>query len=158
MGKNICNYVKQHAFLLLVILFFSAYYINIQQLPEKATLLPRLLICIVIPAILWNLAASIYEFKKKLSQLVKIEQEENLSSASWVKKKYTIIVLTLLYLFLVPVLGFFIASSIYMVIGVLLFGIKQAKAILFYILIIDFFLYFTFVFWVGINLPTGIFY
>jgi hypothetical protein len=159
MGKNIYNYVKQHLFLLLVTVFFCVYYINIQQLPEKALFLPQLLMYIVIPAVLWNVIASIYDFKTKLPQSTKANnKEKSSSSALWETKKYIIIALILFYLVLVPFLGFFIASSIYMVIGVWLLGIKQAKAILIYILIIDLFLYLTFVFWVGINLPTGILY
>jgi hypothetical protein len=136
------------------------YYANAQLLPGKATFLPRLLLYIVVPAALWNLIASIIDIRKEIPK--SMGKQEEFGSAKpftfWTDPKFIILIFTVAYLLIMPILGFFVTSSIYLIAGIRFFGIKRIKAMLFYIAVINLFVYLTFVRWVGINLPTGILY
>ena len=150
-------YIKKHFFLLVAIVFFAVYYHTIFKLPERATVFPRLLIYLIIPITAWNLIRSIYDVVKEASEIVKNNPEAATADRDpSLLKKGLVLALTLVYVTLIPIVGFHVTTTIYLGVVLFVLGIKKPLSIFIYVVIINLFLFLTFTLWVGLQFPRGI--
>ena len=153
LGKNL--------FLLFCVVFFVIYYLSAFRLPNEAIVFPKLVLFILVPVVIWNLIGSFIDIKAQLAKEVilpsQVDQQTSTSSHSIKWDHFFVVVATFIYIFCIPILGFFVATTIY-TIGVLyFFGISKPVNIFFYVIGMDVFIYLTFVLWVKIDFPKGIF-
>lgn len=158
-------YLKKQLFLIIAIVFIVAYYLSARTLQDQATVFPRLLLWVVVPIVLWNMAGSYFELKRELveeqaakDQAITGEFDEAKGSDPKGIKKLVGLGFILGYIVIIPYLGFFTATAVYLCGFAYFLGIRNIPRLLAYVAAIDLFAWVIFVYWLEIRFPQGILY
>ena len=154
--KYIRFLIKNYLFAVLALAFTIAYWFSAKDLPEKATDIPRAILLMLVPLFIWNGANSIREFKKLL------KDEEIPEETKWecglhiTRTKVVVTLITVVYLILTPVVGFFACTIVYLAALAFYLGVRKALPLILFSLLFTAALYGIFVIWLQIHMPSGI--
>ncbi len=150
-------YFKKGVFLIIASIFLLSYWFSAGKLPRGATLYPRLIITYAfIPVLLWNLISSVFDFLKEVKKKgddVNIVKK-GLDTADI--KKVVGMVITLVYVLLIPRLGFFVSTTLFLAAFLYLLEIRNLFKAISYVILIEGFIYFIFIKWLGTIVPSGL--
>ena len=154
MRRAITIFLKNNIYLLLCITFFVTYYMVTSRLPRSSTTLPRLLLYALVPIVIWNTIGAIWDTKKTLNE----KQPKEVDKQSFYNelKKVAVLGFAFIYVFCIFRIGFFVSTSLFLAGTLYFLNIRKIRQILIYLVIINSFVYLTFVLWIGIQLPRGI--
>ena len=153
-SKYVRFFIKEYLFTLFSTVFLIFYWSSAYKLKIEAIRYPIFFSVIAIIMIIWNLYMSVREFR----QVYNAEGDEKKKwdcSLGLSKKKLSVIGATLLYVILIPVLGYCVSTFLYLVGMVVFLGERRPVKIVLYSLIMTGFLYLIFGRWLMIRLPTG---
>ena len=146
--------VRDQVFTLFSMMFIIAYWAQAAGLPKAAIRYPFVVTCVAVIFIVWNLALSVVQFRRKLRE----EGDEGVAvdlSFGMSGRKWIVVGVTILYLLLLPVVGYLVMTTLYIVGLCLLLGIRSPVIITFYTVILVGVLYGIFGMWLHVSLPTG---
>ncbi|QQK77813.1 tripartite tricarboxylate transporter TctB family protein [Salicibibacter cibarius] len=159
--------MKQRIASLILLLFFLSfglvYYLDVRTLPEfEERLIIDLLFWLLIPLLALEASKIIYGIIKNK----KCEKNGNVTKGSKVgirtllyklasNKQFVLVVFLVFYLLIIPYLGFFATSLIFLVTLNLYLGSAKIKEFLFIPLVTLAVSYFVFVFFLDVRLPSG---
>lgn len=152
--KYIRYLIRDQIFTLFSIVFVIAYWVQAARLPREATRYPMVVTCVAVIFIIWNLALSIVQFRRILRE----QGEEGVAadlSFGLTPKKWMVIGVTLLYILLLPVVGYLTTTILYIAGLSLLLGIRRPVVITVYTVLLAGMLYAVFGLWLHVSLPAG---
>jgi len=146
--------VRDQIFTLFSIGFIIAYWAQVGSLPFVSIRYPMVVTGVACIFIVWNLGLSMIQFRKKLREEgeagVKVSLRFGLNG-----KKWAVIGITALYIRLIPIVGYVVTTTLYMVGLCLFLGIRKPLNIAIYTVVLVASLYAVFGLWLNITLPTG---
>ena len=153
--KYIRFFIKRYLFALLALAFVIVYWISAHKLPEESIIFPRIITYVIIPLFVWVIVTSIKEYKALLADDSIPEEEKWDCTLNLNTKKLVIIAATVLYVALVPVVGYCVMTILY--VGGLSFYLGNRNPIKLILFTLIFFgiLYAIFGVWLRIRLPSG---
>jgi len=150
------GYVKFNAFPLFSLALLAAYVISAYQLPSRSTFFPQLIITYVfIPVLLGNIIYDMIGFRNAYGQSLSSQSPKRLLDGTDIKK-YIGIVLTTFYIVLIPLVGFYICTAIFLLCFTAVLERQKYLHHAIYILVMDGSIYILFERWLGIDIPRGI--
>ena len=154
--KYIRFLIKNYLFALVAMVFAGMYWFSAKDLPAKALDFPKALFMILIPLFVWNGVNSVREFYRTLSDTEREEAVKWNCSLHITKHKVIVTLLTLGYILLIPVIGFFICTVAYLAVLAFYLGIRRPVSLVLFSLLFTAVLYAIFVLWLQIRMPAGI--
>lgn len=157
--NNFKIYFKNNLFFIVSILFVVYYYYSTKSLPKSSTVFPKfIIIYMLIPVILWNLIRSIINIKEEKTKQIKKDGPitQKIFYNKDLKKKYFSVVLTLIYIFAIERLGFFVSNSLYLIIFSYVLGQNNIIKSTIFVIFINTIIYLLFVYWLKIDIIFGI--
>lgn len=154
--KYIRFFLKDYLFTLFSIIFVIMYWVSAHKLPIGAIQYAIFITFIVAFFIVWNIIMSVIEFKKVFHSDEDDRKKYNLSFGMD-KPKLITIGTTLLYVILIPILGYAVSTFIYLGFLGWFLGIKNPIRIIVYSSAITFILFAVFKLWLQARLPSGLF-
>ncbi len=154
--KYIRFLIKNYLFALIALAFAGLYWFSAKDLPAKALDFPKALFMILIPLFLWNGVNSVREFIRTLSDTEKEEAGKWNCTLNITKQKVFVTILTLGYILLIPLIGFFICTVLYLAVLAFYLGIRRPVSLLLFSLLFTAALYGIFVQWLQIRMPAGV--
>ena len=147
--------VRRYLFAILTLIFVLVYWRSAGKLPEKAIVFPRFITMLMIPIFVWVIVQSIIEYRA-IAKEPHVKQKWD-KTVKITKPKLLITGATILYLLLIPVVGYVVMSVLY--IGGLSFylGNRKPFTLILYSAIIVSIIYGIFVLWLRIRPPSGFF-
>ena len=146
--------VRDQIFTLFSIGFIVAYWTQASHLPSVSTRFPFVVTIVACIFIVWNLILSVVQFNKTLQEEgekgVNVDLSFGLDSKKWI-----VVGVTALYIFLIPVVGYITMTTLYMVVICLFLGIRKPLIITIYTIVLVTLLYVVFGLWLNVTLPTG---
>lgn len=146
--------VRDQIFTLFSIVFIVLYWMQAASLPRTAIRYPFVVTCVAVVFIVWNLALSVVQFRRKLRE----EGEEGVAVNLFfglTRLRWIVIGATLLYVLLIPVVGYVVTTTVYMAGLCLLLGIRKPVTVTLYTVILVGLLYAIFGLWLRVSLPAG---
>jgi hypothetical protein len=148
--------IKRYLFAVLALIFVIVYWRSAGKLPEKATVFPRFITAVMIPIFIWVFVQSIMEYRALVKDTKTPEKKKWDMSMKITKPKLIITGATVLYILLIPIIGYGVTSMLY--IGGLSFYLENRKplSLILYTGIFFSILYGIFVVWLRIRPPVGL--
>ncbi len=153
---NYVRYVlKRYLFVVVTLAFLAAYWISAHALPSRSIVFPRFITFITIPIILWAIIESILEYRALRDNREMTEEEKWGKPLNLSKTKLVITGMTILYVALIPVVGYCVMTILFL--GGLSFYLGNRNPVK---LVLFTFIYFGITYaiffgWLGIRLPGG---
>ncbi|MDO5000858.1 MAG: tripartite tricarboxylate transporter TctB family protein [Eubacteriales bacterium] len=153
--KFVRFFIKRYLFALLALIFVIVYWISAHRLPEESIIFPRIITYVTIPLFIWVFATSVKEYKALLADESIPEEEKWNCTLNLSSKKLVIIAATVLYVALVPVVGYCVTTILY--VGGLSYylGNRKPVSLIVYTLVFFGILYAIFGLWLRVRLPSG---
>ena len=148
--------VKNYFFAVLALIFTALFWISAGRLPGRAVVFPRALLFILIPLFIWNAVSSVRGFRKTLAD-TGIAEEKKWNCALGLNRPRVMVTLaTLVYILLMPALGFITSTFLYLVGLAFYLGIRKLPTLALFAMIYIGIVYAVFGLWLQVRLPTGI--
>ena len=153
--KYIRFIIKRYLFAVIALAFVIIYWLSASKLPEESIVFPRIITYIIIPLFIWVFIQSIVEFQKLKKDTSIPEEEKWDCTLNLTKPKLVIIGATILYIALIPIVGYVVTTALYVAgLSFYLGNRSPIKLILFTGILIAI-LYVIFAVWLRIRLPHG---
>jgi hypothetical protein len=147
--------VKKYLFSVIALVFVSVYWYSAGKLPERATVFPRIVTIIMIPLFVWNFILSIQQFRA-LCRSEMPEEKKWTCSLRITKPKLVLTGMTVLYVILIPILGYCVTTLIYIPAMTRYLGVRKPVRLVLFAVILFSVLYSIFGLWLRIRLPSGL--
>ena len=147
--------IKRYLFAVIALAFVIVYWLSAKNLPEESLVFPKIITYIIIPLFVWVFIQSVVEFQKLKKDTTIPEEEKWNCTLNLTQAKLVIIAATILYIALIPVVGYVVTTAIYVAgLSFYLGNRSPIKLILFTGVLIAI-LYLIFAVWLRIRLPHG---
>lgn len=143
---------KSVIFSFIVIAFSIWSYFESFNFSDRAARWPRTIILFTILFCLLLIIGEAIKFLKG----IKAEEGDSFSHLSWFVP--SLIITTIGFIYIIPRLGFFISTFLFMVTGMYILGIRDSKKFILAPIIIVIFIYIVFKMILNLPLPQGIFF
>lgn len=153
--KYIRFMIKNYLFALIALAFSVVYWLSAKDLPPKALDFPKAIFMVLIPLFLWNGVNSVREFRQTLSDTELEEARKWDCTLHITRQKVIVTLLTAAYTLLIPIVGFFICSIIYLAVLAFYLGIRRPVALVLFSVLFTAAIYGVFVLWLQIRMPSG---
>lgn len=153
---NYLRYVlKKYLFVIITIAFFIAYWYSAHDLPSKSIVFPRFITFVTIPIVIWAIIQSIKEYRVLRDNTEMTDEEKWGKPLRLSKTKLVITGMTILYVALIPVVGYCVTTILF--VGGLSFylGNRQPAKLALFTFVYFGITYAIFFMWLGIRLPGG---
>lgn len=155
--KYIKFFIKNYLFALISLIFALLYWLSAKDLPDKSLTFPKPVLICMIPIICWNFIKSVKEFKVQYDESPDDAQKWN-CSLHINAQKLIIAAMTLLYVILLPHLGFIVCTSVYLAGMAYYLGVRKPIKLVLFVVIFTIVVYAIFGMWLNVRLPHGIFF
>ncbi len=147
--------VKKYIFAVFALIFVILYWCSAYDLPPESIVFPRFVTIVMIPLFIWVFAQSVIEYRKLEKDTETPEKKKWDMSMKITKPKLVITGATVLYILLIPVVGYMVMTILY--VGGLSYylGNRKPLSLILYTGIFTAILYGIFVLWLRIRPPTG---
>ncbi|MFA9381103.1 MAG: tripartite tricarboxylate transporter TctB family protein [Acetanaerobacterium sp.] len=154
--KYIRFMTKNYLFAVLAFAFTCLYWFSAKDLPAKSLVFPKALLVVLIPLFIWNGVNSVWEFRKTLKDEDTPEAKKWNCSLHITSPKVIVTLITLGYTLLIPILGFFLCTIIYLAVLAFYLGIRKPIPLILFTVLLTAVIYGVFVLWLMVRLPSGI--
>lgn len=156
MLSKYCRYVvKNYLFAVLAFVFTVVYWVSASSLPKNSIVFPRALTWVLVPLFLWNLVESVRGFRRTLAS-DQPEGEKWDCSLHLTSPKLVVTGITLLYIILMPIIGFAVTTAAYLAGLACYLGVRRLWPLCLFTVVYMAIVYGLFVMWLRIRLPDGI--
>ena len=147
--------VKRYLFAVLALVFVAVYWASARTLPAESVVFPRFVTFVTIPLFLWVFVLSVREYRALAADQSLPEAEKWRCALGLTRTKLVITGATVLYIALLPVVGYCVTTVLY--VGGLSFylGNRKPLRLLLYTGVFFAVLYAVFGVWLRIRLPGG---
>ena len=155
LGKYFRYVIKNYLFAVLALLFVAVYWMSAGKLPNASIVFPRVLTYFLVPLFLWNFVESLIGFRKTAAG-------DNPEGTKWdcglhlSRPKIMVILVTLAYIVLMPILGFVVTTVLYLLVLSYYLGVRNYISLLLFTGVYTFAIYAVFVMWLRVRLPDGL--
>jgi|GEM_PF-6370886 len=148
--------IKNYLFGLLALVFTITYVISINSLPKETITFPRVILIFLVPLFIWNFAESVMNFRKTL-QSEEPEEKKLDCSLHLTKARLFVMLVTLIYIFLMPTLGFVVTTPLYLAVLALFLGVRKPVRLIVFVVVFTAVVYVIFAMWLKVQIPQGLF-
>jgi uncharacterized membrane protein (UPF0136 family) len=157
--KFVRFFIKNYLFSLICAIFLVAYWISASKLDPRALRYPMIISVVAVFMLLWNWVNCVLEFRKTYNPAddEKVEKKKYDITLGLNRKKITVILSTIGYAVMAPVLGFFVTTFLYLSGVTFYLGERKPVRVIIFAVIYTAILYMIFRVWLQLRTPTGIF-
>ena len=149
--------VSNYLFAIIALVFTIMYWASARTLPAASGTWSNVLLMLLVPLFIWNFINSVIEFRKTVRS-DKPESEKWNCTLGLSKSKIVVVIVALVYVLMLPILGFVIATLIFLAGLAFFLGIRKPIRIIAFSVVYTVVLYAIFVEWLSVALPKGIFF
>lgn len=155
MEKYLRFVVKRYLFVPMAFVFVLLYWSSASKLQAKSIVFPKAITALMIPLFIWAIIDSIRDYRALAANKEIPEEKKWDCSLRITKTKLCILGATILYLILLPIIGYCVMTMIY--IAGLSYYLGNRNIIMLIVYTGSFFgvLYLVFVWWLKIRVPAG---
>ncbi len=154
--KYIRFMTKNYLFAVVALIFSCVYWLSAKDLPAKSIDFPKAIFVVLIPLFIWNGVNSVLEFRKTLKDENTPEEKKWNCSLNITSSKVIVTLITAVYTLLIPVLGFFVCTVIYLAVLAFYLGIRKPVSLILFTILFTAVVYGVFVMWLQVRMPSGI--
>lgn len=147
--------VKRYFFAVLALVFVVLYWVSASSLPSESLVFPKFVTIVTIPLFIWVFVLSLREYRALAKDASVPEKEKWRCSLNLTKPKLVITVATILYVVLIPVVGYCVTTVLYVGGFSFYLGNRDPVRLILYTGIFFAILYAIFGIWLRIRLPGG---
>lgn len=154
--KYIRFLIKNYLFAVVALFFTASYWLSARRLPPKALDFPKAILLVLIPLFIWNGVNSVKEFKKTLADSQQPEEDKWDCTLHITSPKVIVTAITVVYTLLIPVIGFFVCTVVYLAVLAFYLGIRKPVPLLLFTVLFTGAVYGIFVLWLRVFMPAGV--
>ena len=154
--KYIRFLIKNYLFAVIALIFTGSYWLSARNLPSKALDFPKAVLFVLIPLFIWNGINSVTEFRKTLVDETLTEEEKWNCTLHVTSPKMIVTAITVIYILLIPVIGFFACTMAYLAVLAYYLGIRKPVPLILFVVLFTGAVYGIFVLWLRVFMPAGL--
>ena len=156
-SKYLRFFIKEYLFTLIAAIFVVVYWYSAHDLPFEAIRYSLVITVIAVVFIIWNLVMSVLQFRKVYHEEGDDKEKYDLTFGL-TKERIGVIIATVMYGVLVPVIGFFVTTFLYLMGLSYYLGAKNRLIVLIYATVLTGLIYAIFRVWLHVRTPTDLFF